>query len=125
MVGRRDDDAVVVKQVEASFAFWRMLLNCNKAALAGRKVNVSDRDASLLTRFFLEEIEAKGFRIVPEVPSAAMVQASRSAMDDARQREAWVHDKTKHKWRLRAAIAAAPEWQSGEQRDRLEADPAG
>jgi hypothetical protein len=91
---------------------WRSLLNAQSYALALHGVLIDQTDLAPVTKMVLEHIEAKGFRIVPLPPTRKMVAASQSAMRDQRLRAGWVSDKTKHRWRLRAAIAAAPSWRA-------------
>lgn len=103
---------------DAEISHWRLLRNAVQNALTPRGVEVSDHDLTLITRFILEEIEAKGLYVVPAKPTRAMISASLAAMDEGKRLDTrHVHTKTKHRWRIAAALKARTEWRSAYQQE--------
>lgn len=100
---------------------WRILKKALRTSLSDRGLLVSDNDASFMTRFMLEQIERSGFRVVPMKPTSAMHQAIKQALDTGKRMSVgWVKQRTKQRWRYRAAIDAAPSWRRGCEEDRKE-----
>ncbi|MGI2036311.1 hypothetical protein ACRQ1B_28450 [Rhizobium panacihumi] len=80
--------------------FWRGTRNGMQAALEARAISVGHKDVSLITRFALEEIEPRGYRLVPSEPIREMQDAVKHAMDKGgRQSISWVSAKSKNRWR--------------------------
>lgn len=104
---------------QAQRTAWRTVVNAQRAALEARKIELEPAELHLVTRFFLQELEGKGLRIVPIKPTGAMLDASLAALDPGnRLGEGRVRPRTKHRWRLVAAIEAALDWRPGERADR-------
>jgi hypothetical protein len=100
--------------MERDLSFWRAIRNSLASAMEARRVAIGDADLVLVTRFLMESLEEKGLKIVPTSPSKEMVMASREALADGkRMNTSWVGEKTKHRWRIAAAIAASPDWKRG------------
>ncbi|MCQ2005269.1 hypothetical protein [Rhizobium sp. NRK18] len=99
---------------------WRILRKALKTGLSDRRISLGDDEASLVTRFMLEQIEASGLRIVPAKPTAEMQRATKEALDQGKRMSiTWVKPRTKQRWRYQAAIDAAPSWRRGYQLDRV------
>jgi len=99
---------------------WRILKKALKTGLSDRGVCVGDDEASLITRFMLEQIEKSGLRIVPAKPTSEMQQAIKKALEEGKRMSVtWVKPRTKQRWRYQAAIDAAPSWRSGYELDRV------
>lgn len=93
---------------------WRILKKALKSGLSDRGILVGEEEASLVTRFVLEQIEASGLRVVPVKPTAEMQQAIKQALDQGKRMSvAWVKPRTKQRWRYQAAVEAAPDWRRG------------
>jgi hypothetical protein len=93
---------------------WRILKKALKTGLADRGIVVGEDEASLMTRFMLEQIETGGLRIVPVKPTTEMQQAIKQALDQGKRMSvAWVKPRTKQRWRYQAAVEAAPNWRRG------------
>lgn len=98
---------------------WRILKKALKTGHSDRGICVGDDEASLITRFMLEQIETSGLRIVPAKPTSEMQQAIKEALDQGKRMSAtWVKPRTKQRWRYQAAIDAAPSWRRGYELDR-------
>lgn len=98
---------------------WRILKKALKTGLSDRGIRVDDQEASLITRFMLEQIETSGLRIVPAKPTSEMQQAIKDALDQGKRMSvAWVKPRTKQRWRYQAAIDAAPSWRRGYELDQ-------
>ena len=98
---------------------WRILKKALRTGLSDRGIVVGDEEASLVTRFMLEQIETSGLRVVPVKPTSEMQRAIKQALDDGnRMSIAWVKQRTKQRWRYKAAIDAAPSWRRGYELDR-------
>lgn len=98
---------------------WRILKKALKTGLSDRGIRVDDQEASLITRFMLEQIETSGLRIVPAKPTSEMQQAIKDALDQGKRMSVtWVKPRTKQRWRYQAAIDAAPSWRRGYELDR-------
>lgn len=66
--------------------------------------------AELAALCMLGALEARGFRLSPAAPTRGMVSASMAAMGPRAGRP-WVNStRVKHRLRLEAALAAAPDW---------------
>lgn len=101
---------------------WRILKKALRTSLSDRGLLVGENEASFMTRFMLEQIESSGLRVVPAKPTSAMQQAVKQALDKGKRMSvAWVKQRTKQRWRYRAAIDAAPSWRRGYEEDRKEA----
>lgn len=88
--------------------------NSFRKALSGRGLAIDENDRRLVTRFALEEMEIRGYRLVPVKPITEMQKAVRHALDDGkRQSVKWVGSRVKNRWRCVAAIDAAPNWRRG------------
>ncbi|NOV15447.1 hypothetical protein E5S70_04980 [Ensifer adhaerens] len=93
---------------------WRILKKALRTGLSDRGIVVGDEEASLVTRFMLEQIETSGLRVVPVKPTSEMQRAIKQALDDGnRMSIAWVKPRTKQRWRYQAAVEAAPNWRRG------------
>ena len=98
---------------------WRILRKGLRTSLAERGIDIGDDEASLVTRFMLEYVEKRGFRVVPARPTSAMHLATRQALDvGKRMTVSWVGLRAKQRWRYEAAIAAGPSWRRGYEHDR-------
>jgi hypothetical protein len=94
--------------------FWRGVRNGIQAALEARAITAAPKDVSLITRFALEEIERRGYRLVPVKPTREMQDAVKHAMDKGRRQSiSWVSAKLKNRWRFLAVVDAAPQWRNG------------
>lgn len=99
---------------------WRILKKALKTGLSDRGICVGDDEASLITRFMLEQIETSGLRIVPAKPTSEMQQAIKEALDQGKRMSVtWVKPRTKQRWRYQAAIDAAPSWRRGYELDQV------
>ncbi|MGR9150883.1 hypothetical protein ACU8MT_15725 [Rhizobium leguminosarum] len=99
---------------QADIDTWRILKKALKTALSDRGFNIEAEEASLVTRFMLEQIETSGLRVVPAKPTTEMQQAIKQALDQGKRKSvAWVEPRTKQRWRYQAAIDAAPNWRRG------------
>lgn len=99
---------------QQDFDFWRGVRNGMQAALEARAISATPEDVSLITRFALEEIERRGYRLVPTKPTREMQDAVKHAMDKGRRQSiSWVSAKLKNRWRYSAAVDAAPQWRNG------------
>ena len=97
---------------------WRILKKALKSGLSDRGILVGEEEASLITRFVLEQIETSGLRVVPVKPTTEMQQAIKQALDQGKRMSvAWVKPRTKQRWRYQAAVEAAPDWRRGYLRD--------
>ena len=104
---------------QAQRTAWLTVVKAQQAALEARKIELKPAELHLVTRFFLHELEGKGLRIVPIKPTRAMLDASLAALDPGnRLGEGRVRPRTKHRWRLVAAIEAALDWRPGERAER-------
>lgn len=104
---------------KAQRAAWRSALSALAAALDARRIELEPRELHFVTRFLLEELEDAGFRIVPVKPTKAMLSASRRALKRGKRLDVvHVDERTKHRWRLMAAIEAACDWRPAEEADR-------
>lgn len=93
---------------------WRAIRNALARSLHDRSIQLAPMDVALVTRFTMEELEAKGYRLVPVKPTRRMVEASMRALDKTKRTDVrWVASRTKHRWRLVASIEAAPNWRAG------------
>ena len=93
---------------------WREISNSLREALSSRGLAVDENDLRLVTPFVLEEMESRGYRLVPVKPTAEMQAAVRHALDEGkRQSVKWVGPRVKNRWRYAAAIEAAPQWRRG------------
>lgn len=102
---------------------WRILKKALRTGLSDRGIVVGDYEASLMTRFMLEQIETSGLRIVPVKPTSEMQKAIQQALDEGKRMSiAWVKQRTKQRWRYQAAIDAAPSWRRGYELDRKAPD---
>ncbi|CDZ35831.1 Hypothetical protein NGAL_HAMBI1146_15730 [Neorhizobium galegae bv. officinalis] len=102
---------------------WRILKKALKTGLSDRGILLGDDEASLMTRFMLEQIETSGLRIVPAKPTSAMQQAIKEALDQGKRMSVtWVRQHTKQRWRYQAAIEAAPSWRRGYKLDQVAGD---
>ncbi|MDK1488632.1 hypothetical protein QN219_00955 [Sinorhizobium sp. 7-81] len=71
-----DRNEVVTLQVDLDT--WRILKKALKTSLSDRGIVMGDDEASLITRFMLEQIETSGLRTVPgkaDITNAAGHQA--------------------------------------------------
>lgn len=99
---------------------WRILKKALKTGLSDRGIRVDDQEASLMTRFMLEQIETSGLRIVPTKPTSEMQHAIKEALDQGKRMSVtWVKPRTKQRWRYQAAIDAAPSWRRGYALDQV------
>lgn len=99
---------------------WRILKKALKTGISDRGIRVDDQEASLITRFMLEQIETSGLRIVPAKPTSEMQQAIKDALGQGKRMSvAWVKPRTKQRWRYQAAIDAAPSWRRGYELDQV------
>lgn len=99
---------------------WRILKKALKTGLSDRGIRVHDQEASLMTRFMLEQIETSGLRIVPTKPTSEMQRAIKEALDEGKRMSVtWVKPRTKQRWRYQAAIDAAPSWRRGYELDQV------
>lgn len=99
---------------------WRVLKKALKIGLSDRGIRVDDQEASLMTRFMLEQIETSGLRIVPTKPTSEMQHAIKKALDQGKRMSVtWVKPRTKQRWRYQAAIDAAPSWRRGYELDKV------
>ncbi|MBY3211506.1 hypothetical protein [Rhizobium laguerreae] len=99
---------------QADIDTWRILKKALKTALSDRGFNIEAEEASLVTRFMLEQIETSGLRVVPAKPTTEMQHAIKQALDQGKRKSvAWVEPRTKQRWRYQAAIDAAPNWRRG------------
>ncbi|KEQ09334.1 hypothetical protein GV67_01285 [Pseudorhizobium pelagicum] len=90
-----------------------------KTGLSDRGIIIGDDEASLITRFMLEQVEGSGLRLVPIKPNSHMQLAMRHALDQGKRMSiAWVKQCTKQRWRYQAAIDAAPSWRRGYELDQ-------
>lgn len=104
---------------EQEIQTWRILRKALAQALRNRSIDIEPRNVCFVTRFMIAEIEAEGLRLVPVKPTRAMVEASLHALDKGKRLNTkWVRLQTKHRWRIVAAIEAAPKWQLGYSADR-------
>lgn len=93
---------------------WRALRNSVREAFSSRELKPTDKDLNLVTRFALEEMEQRGFRIVPDKPIREMHVAVQEALRKGKRRSiTWVGTRTKNLWRYVAALDAAPSWRRG------------
>ncbi|MEQ8435407.1 MAG: hypothetical protein RIA71_14330 [Oceanicaulis sp.] len=89
------------------------------AALDARRIELEPREVHFVTRFLLEELEDAGFRVVPVKPTKAILSASRRALKRCKRLDVVrVDERTKHRWRLIAAIEAACDWRPAERVER-------
>lgn len=99
---------------QADIDTWRILLKALKTGLSDRGLTIDAVNASLITRFMLEQIEASGLRVVPVKPTTEMQQAIKQSLDQGKRMSvAWVKPRTKQRWRYQAAVEAAPDWRRG------------
>jgi hypothetical protein len=99
---------------------WRILKKALKTGLSDRGIRVDDQEASLMTRFMLEQIETSGLRIVPTKPTSEMQHAIKEALDPGKRMSVtWVKPRTKQRWRYQAAIDSAPSWRRGYELDQI------
>ena len=104
---------------------WRALRNSMRDGLASRGINPTDRDIDLVTRFVLEEMEQRHFRVVPLKPTREMHVAVQEALyEGKRQSVRWVRPRIKNQWRYIAALDAAPSWRRGYEAYRQSAEQA-
>jgi hypothetical protein len=117
-----DDSAEgVASQVDIDT--WRILKKAFRTGLSDRGIVVGDDEASLMTRFMLEQIETSGLRVVPVKPTSEMQRAIKQALEEGKRMSiAWVKQRTKQRWRYQAAIDAAPSWRRGYELERKAAD---
>jgi hypothetical protein len=106
-------------RLELGTGVWRMVKNALREGLADRGFELPDEEIQLVTRFMLENLEAKGQRIVPIKATLDMHEAMRVALDQGKRMSLqWVKFKTKQRWRYQAAVDAAPDWRWGYQQER-------
>ena len=99
---------------QADIDTWRILKKALKTGLSDRGFTVDAAEASLITRFLLEQIETSGLRVVPVKPTTEMQRAIKQALDQGKRMSvAWVKPRTKQRWRYQAAVEAAPDWRRG------------
>ncbi|SEH23566.1 hypothetical protein [Rhizobium sp. NFR12] len=99
---------------QADIDTWRILKKALKTGLSDRGLTIDAVNASLITRFMLEQIEASGLRVVPVKPTTEMQQAIKQSLDQGKRMSvAWVKPRTKQRWRYQAAVEAAPDWRRG------------
>ncbi len=111
-------DLILTSQLDLDT--WRILKKALKTGLSDRGIRVDDQEASLMTRFMLEQIETSGLRIVPTKPTSEMQQAIKDALDQGKRMSVtWVKPRTKQRWRYQAAIDAAPSWRRGYELDQV------
>lgn len=120
MTSNRSSDANADKRpTKAQRAAWSSVLSALAAALDARRIELEPRELHFVTRFLLEELEDAGHRIVPVKPTKAMLSASRRALKRGKRLDVVrVDERTKHRWRLMAAIEAACDWRPAEEADR-------
>lgn len=93
---------------------WRRVMNSLRVALEARRVTLHDHDLRLVARFFMEETERKGDRLVPAKANNRMMAASRNALRHCHRASfGKLGERKKHKYRWKAAIQAAPDWRQG------------
>lgn len=98
---------------------WRALRNSMRDGLASRGIKPTDRDIDLVTRFVLEEVEQRHFRIVPLKQTREMHVAVQEALyKGKRQSVRWVIPRIKNQWRYISALDAAPSWRRGYEADQ-------
>ncbi len=99
---------------QADIDTWRILKKALKTGLSDRGFTVDAEEASLITRFMLEQMESSGLRVVPVKPTTEMQQAIKQALDQGKRMSVtWVKPRTKQRWRYQAAVEAAPNWRRG------------
>ncbi|MGR9385169.1 hypothetical protein [Rhizobium leguminosarum] len=99
---------------QADIDTWRILKKALKNALFDRGIKIAAEEASLVTRFMLEQIETSGLRVVPVKPTTEMQRAIKQALDQGKRMSVtWVKPRTKQRWRYQAAIDASPNWRRG------------
>ena len=92
---------------------WRAMRNAFREALSSRGPAVDENNLRLMTRVAPEDMESRGYRLVPIKPTAEMQAAVRHALDEGkRQSVKWVGPLVKNRWRYLAAIKAAPQWRA-------------
>ncbi|WP_159946320.1 hypothetical protein [Rhizobium sp. 18065] len=97
---------------------WRILKKALRTGLSDRGLDVGNDEASLMTRFMLEQIEKSGLRVVPLKPTSEMHEAIKMALNQGKRMSvAWVRGRTKQFWRWKAAVDAAPNWRRGYAQD--------
>lgn len=103
---------------QADIDTWRILKKALKTGLSDRGFTIDAEEASLVTRFMLEQVESSGLRLVPIKPNSQMQLAMRHALDNGKRMSVnWVQQRTKQRWRYQAAIEAAPSWRRGYELD--------
>ncbi len=113
------DETQALATSQADIDTWRILKKALRTGLSDRGFKIDAEQASLITRFMLEQIETSGLRIVPVKPTTEMQQAIKHALDPGKRMSvAWVRPRTKQRWRYQAAIDAAPNWRLGYELDR-------
>ncbi len=113
------DDSAEAVASQVDIDTWRILKKALRTGLSDRGIVVGDDEASLMTRFMLEQIETSGLRVVPVKPTSEMQKAIKLALDECKRMSvAWVKQRTKQRWRYKAAIDAAPSWRRGYELDR-------
>lgn len=101
-------------RMERDIGLFRAIRNALRAAAHDRGHEWTGTDQLMITRFFLEYIEAKGLRVVPYQPDRPIQDAIDRALEEGKRMSvAWVGKRHKNTWRYRAALDAAPNWRKG------------
>jgi hypothetical protein len=110
------EEIAVATQMEMNT--WHAMRNSFRTALTDRGLAIGENELRLVTRFALEEMESRRYRLLRVKPTAEMQAPVRRALDEGkRQSVNWVGPRVKNRWRYRAAIEAAPNWRRGYDHD--------
>ncbi|MCM5552380.1 hypothetical protein [Pleomorphomonas sp. NRK KF1] len=123
MIAKEQDSHPTEEKPQVDIDIWRTLKNALRFAIPDEDVEISESELRHMLRFFMEQIEKSGLRVVPMAPTTKMHLAMKRALDEGMGGATyWVRQRTKQRWRYQAAMNAAPNWRNGYEQEKLCAD---